>query len=60
VTGNALTSDTTALGFTVDIFEHRLATQTSIANIARCFPLQPLAVEAPFDVFDRFYRVAQA
>lgn len=46
--------------FAVDIFEHRLAAQQSVADIARCFPFLPLAVEAPFDVFDRFYRVAQA
>jgi hypothetical protein len=39
-----------------NIFEQRVAAQKRIDNIAQCFPLQPLAVEAPLDVFDRFYR----
>jgi hypothetical protein len=41
--------------FAVDVFEQRLTKQEDIAQIERCFPLQPLAVEASLDVFDRFY-----
>jgi len=45
--------------FAVDAFEKRLKTQQSIVHIERCFPLQPLSVEASLDVFDHFHRVAQ-
>ena len=35
----------------------RLSRQTDMAQIAGCFPLQPLAVEAPLAEFYRFYGI---
>lgn len=39
----------------VTLFIRRLSGQTSMHNIAQCFPLQPLAVSAPIEVFYEFY-----
>jgi hypothetical protein len=40
----------------VEAFEQRLAALDDVAQLGSCFPLQPLAVEAPLDVFAQFYR----
>jgi hypothetical protein len=37
------------------LFVHRLYDQTSADDLARCFPLHPLAVSAPIDAFHEFY-----
>jgi hypothetical protein len=37
------------------ILEHRLAQQSDLENLAGCFPLQPLAVEASVSDFYRSY-----
>jgi hypothetical protein len=39
------------------VFLDRLSRQADMEHLAQCFPLQPLAVEAPLPDFYKFHRI---